>query len=915
MGRNSVYLFGLIGILGFCVPGGSARMLTDVKTQANSLPVAYKITDGCLPNKDQCTHKVGRLWFTITNYGFFGNQVNPQGLRDCLTGGLSSSAEFPGGSQIEYLFQGALWVGAVVGGDTLTSIGTDGWVFNSERGELHADCDQSGLIIRRSKNPTSPYYDSLNAISDLDLIAVMYDTLTDAAFVENPDPQDGRPFKPMGLKIIQSSYSWAAGWGQDWVMLDYKIVNIGNKPLTNIYIGIFVDADVGFSGPGSGNYFEDDLSGFKVWVPHEVVPTCPDTINLAYVYDNDGDPNNGFRNTSPTGVTGIRVVRAPVPLNQVKTSFNWWTPNGTVSLDWGPQKFPGRKNFKGGLGQPEGDAMKYFYLSNGEFDYDQVYSAINQSSVDHGYGTGWLPPLSGPSGPDINIANGFDTRYIVSFGSFFLRPLADDPGDTLRLTLGYVAGEGFHQKPDNFAVNLAGAPEYLRTPQRLEDYLNNLNFVPIATNARWVQRVFDNETIIDTVQCGPSPLDSVERRFGDGVPDFKGPLPPPAPPTQFITKQGEILIRWFGRNTENALDEFSRIKDFEGYRIWMSPDGRNYTNIGSFDKVNWKVYYLNRAKTPPGTFQPGVWEPTDNRPLSWDEIQRFYAVRWDTCANKLDSVTGNWIRLNKPIDPNRFNSQTLNTGSSGLPWTVNPTTLQVWCNPDTSKSAVRVRFCNTCGPGNTPVDTIFYFVPQDYNLGLNAAKLYPLVTDTANDSAYWYQFKISGLYPSEPVYVAVTPFDFGQLTATNRLDPLEVTPTSAANLVFALPDDPTRQAESLKISVFPNPYRIDHDYSHYENRNNEPNRNPDLHRKLNFINLPARCIIRIYTLDGDLVQEIHHDKPPTASDAGYEVWDLLTRNAQSVVAGLYLYTVQSEQGIWTEDGLKNTHVGKIVIIK
>ncbi|MCI0406769.1 MAG: hypothetical protein L0209_12030, partial [candidate division Zixibacteria bacterium] len=52
-----------------------------------------------------------------------------------------------------------------------------------------------------------------------------------------------------------------------------------------------------------------------------------------------------------------------------------------------------------------------------------------------------------------------------------------------------------------------------------------------------------------------------------------------------------------------------------------------------------------------------------------------------------------------------------------------------------------------------------------------------------------------------------------------------------------------------------------------------------------------------------------------ASDAGYEVWDLLTRNAQAVTAGLYLYTVQSSQGVWSEDGLKNTHVGKIVILK
>ncbi len=926
MGRTEkLFFWGLLtATMGLLVPTVPARMLKEVKTQASSIPPAYKVTVDCLPDKDQCVHKVGRLWFTVTNYGFFGNQVNPLGLRDCLTGERSSSAEFPGGSRVEYLFQGALWVGAVVGGDTLTSIGTDGWLFNTERGHLHADCDVVGDIQRRSKNHTSPidYYHP-EAVSDMDFIAVMYDTLTDPAFVETPDRDDGRPFKPMGLKIIQKSYSWSAGWGQDWVMLDYSIVNLGRKPLSSVYLGIFVDADVGHEN--SVNYFLDDISGFKVWVPNEGNPRCNDTINLAHVYDEDGDPSSGtYRNTSTTAVTGIRVVRAPLPLSQVKTSFNWWTPNGTVALDWGPQKAPGRKNFSGGLGQPEGNAMRYYYLSNGELDFPQVYGALNQNTVDYGFGAGWLPPLVGQGGvsPAIDVANGFDTRYIVSFGPFGLSPLTDDPSDTLRITLGYIAGQGFHKDPGNFAVNLASAPEYFRDPVRLDRYLNNLDFGPVATNARWVQRVFDNETEIDTVLCGPTAQDSVERRHGDGVPDFKGPLPPPIPQMQFITRQGEVFVRWFGKNTENAADEFTGKPDFEGYRIWMSPNRNNFTNIGSFDKVDWKVWYLNNAKQSPGSPLPGIWEPTPMPPLTWDEIQHLYALKrdvikngvkvgvsgWDTCSNYVDPVTGDTI-IGRPIDPNRFNAAT------AINITAQPGFDGTYCNPDITKTAIRVRFCNSCSPNGNVVDTVFYFVPQDFNLGLSQARLYPSVTDPKNDSAYWYQYKISGLFPAEPVYLAVSPFDFGLLNATTRLDPLEVPPASAAQAVFPLPDEPTRMAEGRKISVFPNPYRVDNDYSHYENPNRETNRNPDLHRKLNFINLPSRCVIRIYTLDGDLVQEIRHDKSPTASDAGFEVWNLLTRNAQTVVAGLYLYTVQSDQGVWTEEGLKNTYVGKIVIIK
>lgn len=997
------------GIVSLWATFVSARMVKDPKTQSSSPPPAYKVTAGCLPNKDQCTHKVGRFWFTITNYGFFGNQTNALGLRDCLTGGPSSSGEFPGGSEIEYLYQGALWVGAVVAGDTLTSIGTDGWVFDPDRGELHADCELTGAIVRLSKNPASPYYDSLNGVSDQDLIAVMYDTLTDPAFVENPDPQDGKPFRPMGLKIIQSSYSWSAGWGQDWVMLDYKVVNLGRRPLTQVYMGIFVDADVGH--PSVGNYFDDDLSGFKLAVPNEEAPACPDTINLVYVQDQNGDPGSGtFTRTSTTAVSGIRVVRAPVPLNQVKTSFNWWTPNGTVSLDWGPQKVPARKNSAGGLGQPEGDAMKYFYLSNGENDLDQVWCMLNHNSTDYGFGTGWNPPLTDPADA-FNIANGFDTRYVVGFGPFNLKSLVDDPGDTLRLTLGYLAGDAFHRNPGNFADNLGAAAENYRNPAKIQDYQRGLNFEAIATNARWVQRVFDNEDQIDpNYVCGiPPDTFVVARRHGDGIPDFKGPLPPPPPVTQVITDQGEIVLRWFGKNSENVEDDFVGTKDFEGYRVQMSPNLRDWTIIGSYDKVDWKMYFLDRNAIET-TNTLGTWKPTNTRPLTWDEIQGMYAVRWDSCQNKKDPITGA-LTIGRPIDPDRFDAPLQVRSTSNWP------NLDItMCNPDTMSNipvipltAIKILF--GINPLNgSPIDSIFYFAKQDYNLGLSQAKLYPAVTDPAEDSSYWYQFKISGLSPASPVWLAITPFDFGLLTSANKLDPLEATPSSAAQLIYPLPNEESRRfsyrvfareaaggswstvpstvmnfskiqetyagrwdtcgqrvinpekfnapdnpapdpshcnpdtsrralairfcdscglgsspvdsqfyfarSDTFKISVFPNPYRVDNDYSHYENPDGlTQGFDPDRHRKLNFINLPAKCKIRIYTLDGDLVEEINHDKDPAASDAGYDVWNLLTRNAQAVTAGLYLYTVQSSDGIWTEDGLKNTYVGKIVIIK
>ncbi len=49
-------------------------------------------------------HNVGNIWLRVSNYGFFGsgNDIVPQ----------YPSLEYPGGSGIDYLYQGALWFGA-----------------------------------------------------------------------------------------------------------------------------------------------------------------------------------------------------------------------------------------------------------------------------------------------------------------------------------------------------------------------------------------------------------------------------------------------------------------------------------------------------------------------------------------------------------------------------------------------------------------------------------------------------------------------------------------------------------------------------------------------------------------------------------------------------------------------------------
>lgn len=220
--------------------------------------------------------------------------------------------------------------------------------------------------------------------------------------------------------------------------------------------------------PTSGAYFQDDLAG--LFQTDTVVNGQPLHLEIPYIGDQDGDPSGGvFTASSPTSIVGVYFLGASQPL--AKTSFNWWTPNGNIDLDWGPQLAPGRLNQSGGRGQPEGDKMKYYCLSNGEKDYDQVTSALNQTTA------GWLPPLT-PQGNAIDIANGYDTRYLYTIGPFDLAP-----AETLSFSISLLAGTGFHNNPQNFSQNLGATIANYLNPAKIEAYQQGLDFSDLISKA------------------------------------------------------------------------------------------------------------------------------------------------------------------------------------------------------------------------------------------------------------------------------------------------------------------------------------------------------------------------------------------------------------------------------------------------
>ncbi len=91
--------------------------------------------------------------------------------------------------------------------------------------------------------------------------------------------------------------------------------------------------------------------------------------------------------------------------------------------------------------------------------------------------------------------------------------------------------------------------------------------------------------------------------------------------------------------------------------------------------------------------------------------------------------------------------------------------------------------------------------------------------------------------------------------------------------------------ELSDIAVVPNPYIA---AAKWERRNlNQTGRGE---RKIDFINLPPECTIRIYTVSGALVKTLHKDYSPST---GALSWNLVTDDGMDLAYGVYIYHVDA----------------------
>lgn len=100
--------------------------------------------------------------------------------------------------------------------------------------------------------------------------------------------------------------------------------------------------------------------------------------------------------------------------------------------------------------------------------------------------------------------------------------------------------------------------------------------------------------------------------------------------------------------------------------------------------------------------------------------------------------------------------------------------------------------------------------------------------------------------------------------------------------------------ESLdEITVVPNPYFTSSMYNESVTS-----------KQLNFMHLPDECTISIYTITGEFVDELQHGPGSIKSSI---TWDLRNTYGKLVAPGLYVYKVETQNGL--------TKVNKFAIIR
>ncbi len=864
-------------------------------------------------NDGKFVHNVGRLALQITNFGETGNQDNPRRT-------TVPSAEWPPGSGNDYLYAAGLWIGALdATGIAHVTTATYEREFSPEINPQHvcvnlpidqvADVRESyegipggNRVISSSVNPDDDGdgrvdEDFLNGLDDdgdglcdEDYSAIGQQMFASEYADDQPTTRQLFPeHVPLGVKVQQTSYAWATPGQNDFVGMDYKIINRSGRALRNVYVGIFADMDIGTRSVRG--YFTDDEAGLVDTVVQYVGPSgdfVHRRIQMGYMWDNPDDPSRvqdakggdvpGYfgcmflnHTTDPSGANAPRRVGI--------TSFKF---------------FSGSASFAAG-GDPENDAQRYLLMSDPQLNPDVTGQMISARPLDYRFvmATGPFRSILPDSALTISVAwvmglgrgpsqgGGTMIDNAISAQQVFDGLYTDLDGNALTGTCGketcllnsnpssrftYTIPESslcrlrFHSnitdiRNEDGSQVFAGVPDW--DPTAPCDLQQEGKYVCQDQLGGTIARGTAHCASQDTLNVTPGPTCTYvdfdcDANTGAGgrehLVNWVAAAPLPAPFYAGQDGHGEVsdYLRLY-----NSRDDSTRIS------AWFFPGDHKVTlkwnnfaeqvrdaqrgNLKEF--LGYRVYRASGWSRPLGTNAP---------------------------SHDLWSLLGEW-RVNPKGTPARPLSELIDPSIPIV--NISPTVVRWDPNTRTVQDSV----------SHTEIDTLFGVGRYSY-----------VDTHVLNGFPYFYSI----------VPVSVVP---GDSAATDVI--LQGNP-SANNAQVVYPRGDSRN-DQKNVFVVPNPYKGGAEWDLVP-REEDPSGT-----KVTFMNLPrTRGTVHIYTVAGDLVKDIPFDgrppadiqvgKDPVTAGSGSVPWNLISRNGQKIVSGIYLYSVDTELG---------KQVGRFVIIR
>lgn len=480
---------------------------------------------------------VGLLGITLTNLGYFGNAFSNRN---------QPSGEYPLYSNVEHIYRGGIWVGARA---------SDGSVHVST-GAQDANGLQEGDDIREfedfydSDNPGNPenfvriWSNSQNADNyNAAALATQHFEL----FFDDYTQVESGNHTPLGVKARLRALAWGNPFADDFVIMDYSLVNVSAGELRDVYLGMWIDTSVGntdFKTPYDSQAtnrwdFWDDYNG--AWGPDGLVNpefTVPGDPNVWMAYEHDADGDEGLA-TSWIGYRLLGTNREPTPANGAPpVSYNMWRFRGVPERD-DEYENPDEP----GVMLPG----KYQIMSNGNFDVGETQE--NNFAAQ----SNWVSMMS--TGPFATWA----------------------PGDTLTITFAIVAA------PDSLG---------LLSNSRVAQVAYDDGFtIPSGPPSPRLEFATENNSVIISWAAG----DSLDTQ-GEPLPT-DSPLRSPEHHISLITGredfQGYRVYRFQGNSltgnpfeTSTLVAQFDRI-DGTGFDTGLPPKGedgrRRFTDTGLLD--------------------------------------------------------------------------------------------------------------------------------------------------------------------------------------------------------------------------------------------------------------------------------------------------------------------------------------------